>query len=357
MYNEAINYLKGIGIILMVMAHSHAPQICRDVISLFHMPLFFWASGYCFKEEYVNRFGSFAKKRIVGIYWPYVKWTLFFILLHNTLFSCNILDSFYSLGEIKTRCLEALKMLVFDEQLLGGYWFLKSLFWGSFIFYASIWIVQKMKFTENYRLLAHFTTGAILLTLSALLSFKYKEFTILRISSWDFHAAFFIWCGYACRLGEPNLKKRTSLFIIAAILLLALGINFWRGSMTDISFSRFFPFTITALLCTITTFSLCTTLHNKMNMNFYLLKIGKILGFTGRNTLTILTWHFLSFKVVSYALIRINDLPITSLAEYPVLRQFDDTCYMWVFYLSAGIVIPLLLSRLNMYIPNKYLRL
>ena len=64
MRDPSISYLKAIGITLMVMAHYHCPIICREAISLFHMPLFFLASGYCFKEEYIYDISKFITKRI-----------------------------------------------------------------------------------------------------------------------------------------------------------------------------------------------------------------------------------------------------------------------------------------------------
>lgn len=48
--NPLIDYMKAIGIILMVMGHSGSPITLW--IYLFHMSLFFIISGYCIKEYY-----------------------------------------------------------------------------------------------------------------------------------------------------------------------------------------------------------------------------------------------------------------------------------------------------------------
>lgn len=47
--NEYLDALKGVGIILMVIGHVQSP--IRDFIFSFHMPLFFFISGYLFKDR------------------------------------------------------------------------------------------------------------------------------------------------------------------------------------------------------------------------------------------------------------------------------------------------------------------
>ena len=48
--NASITYTKALGIILMVWGHSGTFSYARDFIYMFHMPLFFFCAGYCFKE-------------------------------------------------------------------------------------------------------------------------------------------------------------------------------------------------------------------------------------------------------------------------------------------------------------------
>lgn len=53
--NLSVDTLKGIGIILMIVAHTYGPNnIIWDLIFSFHMPLFFIVSGLFFKERSVK---------------------------------------------------------------------------------------------------------------------------------------------------------------------------------------------------------------------------------------------------------------------------------------------------------------
>lgn len=355
----------------MVVAHAHIGLPFRNIISLFHMPLFFMASGYCFKITYFSeKRKKFIYNKIKGIWWPYVKWMILFTLLHNLFFKINILNEnygpadcsfyLYSSDEILTRCKDAL-FLQSGHALLGGFWFLKSLFWGNIVFWGITLITNKIllnmdKIIRNRKFCLYqyrtILVGCCLLCISAFLSKQFRMFTVFQISSWDFHAAFFIWCGYAYSLVGKNCRFNVKITICAVFLSSLMVILFPGASMTKISLIYFFPFTINAIVCTLAIFGICCNLNNTKSTN----KILQFIRFIGDNTLTILTWHFLSFKVVSIVLIYMYDLPIEQLSEYPVIRLFDGG-YAWFFYSIAGISIPLVLAYINRYIPNKFLKL
>ena len=53
MRDDKVTIAKGIGILLMVAAHAGIPDMVNRFIVMFHMPLFFFMSGYCFKEKYL----------------------------------------------------------------------------------------------------------------------------------------------------------------------------------------------------------------------------------------------------------------------------------------------------------------
>lgn len=66
--NETITIAKSIAIILMVIGHSGVAHWMGSFINMFHMPLFFLCSGYCFKDKYLNTPKTFALRRIKGIW-------------------------------------------------------------------------------------------------------------------------------------------------------------------------------------------------------------------------------------------------------------------------------------------------
>ena len=84
MKNNYIAIAKALGIMLMVVGHSGCPDYLYRFIYMFHMPLFFFCSGFFMKPaEKVVDVRKFVFRRFKGLYWPYVKWGLLFLLFHN----------------------------------------------------------------------------------------------------------------------------------------------------------------------------------------------------------------------------------------------------------------------------------
>lgn len=152
MRDNSVSIAKAFAIMLMVLAHTWFLDIGNKWINMFHMPLFFFMAGYCFKDKYLTDFRTFARKRLSGLYKPFVKWSLVFLVLHNVFFHLNIyngeygfrgnVSQLYSLTDFAKRTLMIVTSMSGSDQLLGGYWFLKSLFVGSFIAYLSIRYVK-----------------------------------------------------------------------------------------------------------------------------------------------------------------------------------------------------------------------
>lgn len=75
-----VDNLRGIGIFLVVLGHLSLPEIEMKIIYSFHMPLFFFISGFLFK---MNRFEDKKigiKKRFSSLIIPYlVFWIISFI--------------------------------------------------------------------------------------------------------------------------------------------------------------------------------------------------------------------------------------------------------------------------------------
>ena len=126
---------------LMVLAHCSNFSCVYNTVYMFHMPLFFIVSGYCFKEKYYSCPHIFAWKRIKGLWWPFAKWSLLFLFFHNLFHDIGIYsDNYGYLGNgvhrySKTEIVEHAKSILFQmegcDSLVGGFWFLKSLFFGS----------------------------------------------------------------------------------------------------------------------------------------------------------------------------------------------------------------------------------
>ena len=149
--DQTLDIIKGVGIILMVIGHSGAPDYVHDVIYTFHMPLFFIASGWFFSERSLDDTKGFAVRKIKSIYFPYRKWCIIFLLLHNVFYSVGIINDAYGASNgsvshwysMKNMAVHAadftFRMSGYESYLLGAYWFVRSLLWGTLLlcFYSA----------------------------------------------------------------------------------------------------------------------------------------------------------------------------------------------------------------------------
>lgn len=347
--NVAVNYAKGIAIILMVLLHSSRwieSGYLGHVVCLFHMPLFFFMAGYCFKEKYLSDFRTFAKKRFLGLWKPYVKYGLLFLLLHNVFFHLHIYDSIYGSYTGITSCLYGMKdyllqfqrilRMVGSEQLLGGYWFLPTLFYASIIAYITIRYVRNSLFG-----------GGILLALTLAFLVTDRKIPFFGIDDKMSLGALFFYLGYLCKGYQKKFdsKKVKVLFLLLAIMVVVAIAWTLPSSMPTMETKAVIPYVIAASLASTSIFMFCQWLVK------YESYLGSILNYIGMHTIEILTWHFLLFKLVSLLIVNIYRLPINSIASFPTIQEYSCQGW-WIAYTMVGVFIPVL----GAYIKNKIIQ-
>ncbi len=339
-----VSIVKGLAIILMVIGHSAPPQSLFTFIYSFHMPLFFFTAGYMFKHKYIHDKRTFIWRRIKGIYWPFLKWCLLFLALHNVLSSFNIYNDYYSLQETLHNALRSVFFLD-TELLLSGYWFLKDLFIagiGSMFIFSIIHKAcnscKKLKGKELFLIYATIVFFIFLATIEFLP--PNRIFNIKTIKAF----LFFI-TGYAFRLS--NIKLNCSTGIVLVLIVLIETQTFLAEENTSITSHGTLAIIgfFNATIATIGLLSIAPHLSKK---------VAKFLDYTGTKTFIILTWHFVALKLISVVKILVLDLPWASLSEFPVIHK--DNSFFWIIYAIGGVSLPLLatfaLSRIGAKVQN-----
>ena len=327
-YTE-ISIAKGILIILMVIGHSGTNTLAGDFIYDFHMPCFFLISGFLFKEEYLDNIGTFVGKKIKGLYIPFVKYSLIFLLLHNIFYHLHLYNNSYTLAELITRTLKILT-LTGSEQLLGGFWFLKELLYASVISIIFFKLISIIGIKLNKRVL--FVSGILFLILAYIASISPKK--IPAIGSKTLLATSYFIAGHLFRV--LNLREYNNICIaLCGFSATFIASLFIKGNI-DVQGVAMFPYFMVSIIGSVSTLYLSKSIVGKRGAN--------ILDFIGKNTLSILAFHFISFKIVSFIIIQLNDWPINRLSEFPVLN--DNNAYLWILYTITGVTIPLIIKSL-----------
>lgn len=143
-----IDFLRAFGLTLVVLGHtSELPENIFKVIYTFHMPLFFFLSGFLWSDNIVDKcnFKEYLKKKVNSLLKPYLKISLLCLFVWGVA-TPPIQESF----TIRQYLLDFLKYSIGICYSIGNMnwmpncspiWFLTSLFCADLMFY----IIRKFK--------------------------------------------------------------------------------------------------------------------------------------------------------------------------------------------------------------------
>lgn len=284
-----VDVAKGIGIILVVLAHCSGGSILGNLINAFHMPLFFCLSGlFLFHKN--ESFKRFLNKKAKSLLFPCL---VFGILLstYSTALDYVRGESEIPLGFryvglfINTR----------HNPYPGSLWFFLALFLVELMLY----FIHKTIRSSAFRLIVVLAISVM----GCLYNQKYKVGL-----PWSLDIAFicilFTEFGYMCKqygvLSHNSLVKAVLLLVIFTVTfslnVVVLGYNV---NLFSSDYGCYPLFYLTALSGTYIVYSLsCIIKHNRL------------LQYLGQNSLLIYSLHFLLLLVVSitYSHIPINGI-------------------------------------------------
>ena len=346
--NNAISIAKGFAIIFVVIAHAEMPGMLNRAIYLFHMPLFFITAGYFFKPETAGNPWTFIVKRFKGLYVPFLKWSIFFLLIHNLLFKVGILNETYgnwsggvthpySIHQFWQRLVNIVfSMGGYDEFLAGAFWFFRGLLVASIAFLVLYVILDKVKWLHG-RTTA--ITATICLAALAFAVFKVAEglriVTLVQGGYRDTMGVLFFGVGVLYRKYESRLGHSLWLAIAGAAVVLT-------GSALQCSGMTLRPLVRDVFTLPLTGFAGWIMTYN---ISFHLARlknhISRFLAYCGEHSLYIFIWHVSAYKAVSLLKIWWYDLDIRQIGCHMVIHDFAATDCFWILYTIAGVGIPL----------------
>lgn len=342
--DSTLDCIKGYGICLMVCGHSGFPY--RDWIYLFHMALFFIASGYMWNEthaETISSLGQYIKKKIRAYYIPFVTINLFFILTFNLFFRMGIYSDRNIEGIIpvcslgKMEFIKALlKVFIFSggSQLAGATWFLRTLFCITISNAAVTFVFNRLHLNKVciYCMLFVSGLGAALVNSNYLFIGDIFEKIGLRA----YFAGYFAYMlGILIKKSRviEKIKVGNSNWMLVLIVLLCIINGIGKIELNVGHIENIVFYTIASLAGWFLIRALASST----------LKINSFLSYVGRKSIWILGLHFLCFKLVSIVWIRITGIQMVYLAEYPVIKE---PCFLWLAYLVIGVLLPLFIEML-----------
>ncbi|MFO0581990.1 MAG: acyltransferase family protein [Anaeromyxobacter sp.] len=339
-----VDVMLAFGIVMVVMGHHHQPPYLFLDAYTFHMPLFFFASGYlATAKEGLGAKLRFLGGKARGQLLLYFRWNLFFAVLTFLLALAGVRLG-YAIPAFGTRA-EVLASLrgFFVQPFEDGHqyhlylaaWFILQLFLVHVAFQVVVWRPGKAWATAALAVVAALLVPVLE---AGLQSFEDLRLTGVRTAL----ALFFFLAGHVVRLHEGRLARvllapwsLVAAFALVNVLAVNLGnirYNFVLGNVSNV---RVWVPVATSLLIVLMVFQLA---HHAARF----LPDRSPVYLLGRSTLDVLVWHFTVFLAVNAVLCALGLVPFEKLSDNWYAWEREKS---WLLYEVPALVFPVLLRR------------
>ncbi len=338
-----IDVYKAIAMISVVMFHActnHANTYLATnaylirFTSAYALPAFFFINGFLYKNKDIDNPILALWKRIKAYFIPFICYNLIYLFLHNVFVALHMVDETYGNGYYDLK--EFAKHFVLAitghrEFFSGALWFLGSILTMNAIYIVSEYVIHKL-LHDKYRLVI-----LTIVTLICVFAGNSGYVTnAMKIATSLSNLCYFFF-GMLVKQKDWNtvfLKKKYVYITLALLFNLMISYNKLYNPFRLNSSLLFIALDyINAFICIIGIL---------MIVQFKYIANSRFLQVIGKNTMDIMALHFMIFKLVSVIIIGVYGLPITRLAEYPVLMGVGGG--WWLAYTAVGVAIPTLFS-------------
>lgn len=340
--------LKAIAIICVVLSHAGISGWLSHFVFIFHVPIFFICAGYFFSTKYLNDERTFLIHRVKGLYFPFVRWSLLFLLLHNVFFHLGILsEQFgnaaggvthpYNWQQFSQHVWSILvNMSGYDQFLGGAFWFFRALLLASIGFLLLFKLLRRSPHFQQDKQAG----WALLLIPILLICWKISNgLQLTGIAQGGYRELMgmtFMAGGFLLR--QYNLTERLTWRIaVPSLALLLLASFFFPSSMVwNPKFADFAALPLPAFAAFVALLYAATWIDR--GEHFF----KRVLIYIGDHTLYIFAFHLIAFKVVSAIKVAYLGLPWEAVGSHPVVHEAAGNALWILLYVIVGVGLPLL---------------
>ena len=353
MRTPSFTILKAIAIILVVIAHSAAPAYLSNFAYMVGVPAFFVLSGYFFKLDNLDNTSDFLIRRTKTLYLPFIKWGVFFLILHNLFFEVGFLSESYgnAQGGVThpynwTQAAQHLWSMVFnmsgyDPFMAGAFWFFRALFLANIAF---IFLFKTTRQLGKFKTSTLQVVSVIVLTFLLALWQASMGLHITGVAQGGYRELMgIVLLGIGFLLRRADETPDSSIWHNPIIMLAA-------SSVVLMILTFVYPISMAAKPGSVLSVPILTIAGTAAfiwlrGLSEFILqlpeKYTQWLQFTGENSLYIFVFHLLAFKVASMIKVGVYQLDWAMVGGHPVVQhELGDG--FWLLYIFVGVILPIL---------------
>lgn len=336
----------------MVFRHAGGPF--SDFVLLFHMAIFFIASGWLLNLKYSQDTRSvltYIKKKLKGLWIPYIGFKVTYVILNNLFIKLNIysnnpellqekgMDARYihltqPMGIAETGK-EIIKVLLFQgsTDMGGALWFFNSLFFVLVLYMIMQFILSRV-LKDSHIELAQLFVATIFLIVG-----YFCQRRGISAHGLDRVLSFYIliYLGHVFRkYGVYQRKVKPVILFVSSIVILLLMYHHGSINLSGNTYPNLAFLIVASVAGWTMLYSLGTMLQN-----VHIITNG--LQYISIHSVPIVGMHFLCFKIVSLIAVLALGMKMYMIAAFPVLELPGA---WWLFYTVVGITVPLVADRI-----------
>ena len=328
--------MKGIAITSVVIGHCILIPFVEQYVNQYHLAVFFFVSGYFFKEKYIDAKRTFVWKKIKRLYLMFVISGLVFLILHPVLEWLNVYEGSLAGDEYIMEVFNLTIGLTSNNPMMGAMWFCPALLMVSLISFGLFVITRGRSIAVRTAVFCAVVAlgGALLHGLklkSPYCIWQYMIVTGIYYIGWLFHQ----------KESLIHINKRWIWLIIALILFAAIYIVTDYGLYARLQPANIRKENILAILLIAAMGCLMIYAISKVISGTIL---ARILAILGDYSFSIMLLHFLCFKLVNFLYCIVYNLPFTDISLFPKIK-YESFVWFWI-YLLIGLFGPVILSKI-----------
>lgn len=334
---EFWNIMKGLGIFSVVVGHSW--MWAQNFVYLYHVPLFFFISGYFYNEQkYGDRPWLNLHNRL-HLWIKYIIVCIPFILLHNYFIRWHLvpLDTPYDSGTDMVIQM-AYTVIGWNREFLAGVlWFVPTLVMAS-VFSGFTVTASRMAYVHTGKTVLKFILQAVIIISAGTAGY------LMIQSGWQLPDKMqitltvlpYMWLGYLLRNYMKEIEKWIRTEVALAFLLVLLW--YGRNHLISLVDGYITPF---MYVMSVMGFYVCMWLSGILRQYRPLRWIAAVFSDFGQASFWIMLVHFPIIRVIDlmYAVFVLHDVSrmyTNYLGTYPILVPV---------YLLCGVALPALLFK------------
>jgi fucose 4-O-acetylase-like acetyltransferase len=334
---EWVDIFKAVAIIAIVIGHSGSPTPIFNLMYAFHLPAFFFISGYVFNPQ--KAFFLVVKDRFKRLLVPYLSFALLFIGLHAILRILNSDTFFYDSTPVEiTSPLFILKSVIttsYINPLAGITWFLWVLFETTL--FSALLIKVLQRYHISYLLLCLPMIGLFLFGVLVI----YPRYPV---TSWPYYLDInfatipYFLLGFLAQYYEV-FRKKCLLLWLSPLMMIIFYIFAWKHNAAVGFIFREFNYWYYFIPASLAAFVCLFSFSTFVEMVGWL---KQVFTFIGKRTLSIMCLHLFAFKIVFIFLSWLGVSPTKIIA----CSLIPQTAYFWGILTVLSISVSLILSKL-----------